>query len=269
VVTYTHDDHLGSPVAATDAAGAVAWRESFEPFGGKLIDPFGNKDDQGFAGHVSDAATGLVYMQARYYDPVIGRFLSVDPVNFSYGKPQSFNRYAYVANDPVNGRDSTGLEEDEAEITVTANCPPYCRSREGIPILVSPIPDPMPPPTWPEWHWRFSPFTPLRNICSNIGIFCSKPPADAKDPTGAKAPGKPGMDEGFNDPDTGEEWGKVEKGPMAGKSGWVDADDKIWVPTGQGSAAHGRGGGLAGAHWDVQDRQGRGHVNVYPGGHRR
>lgn len=102
-----------------------------------------------------------------------------------------------------------------------------------------------------------------QNVCSWTGILCNKPPADAKDPNGAKAPGKPGEGTGFTDPANGEDWGKVEEGPMTGKSGWVDADGKIWVPSGQGSRAHG------GAHWDVQDRKGRDHQNVYPGGKRR
>ena len=48
-------------------------------------------------------------MQARYYDPVIGRFLSIDPVTFmSTGNPRYFNRYAYAANDPVNMIDPDG-----------------------------------------------------------------------------------------------------------------------------------------------------------------
>ncbi|WP_425057374.1 polymorphic toxin type 37 domain-containing protein [Sphingomonas leidyi] len=97
-----------------------------------------------------------------------------------------------------------------------------------------------------------------RNICSWTGVFCIKPPADAKDPNGAKAPGKPGEDQGFSDPKNGEDWGKVEEGPLKGKSGWVDADDMIWVPTGHGPLAHG------GPHWDVQDRPGRDHRNVFP-----
>ena len=57
---------------------------------------------------IDDTATGLTYMQARYYDPVIGRFLSIDPVNFSPGRPDMFNRYAYVANDPLNMVDPDG-----------------------------------------------------------------------------------------------------------------------------------------------------------------
>jgi len=50
-------------------------------------------------------------MQARYYDPVIGRFLSVDPVTFmDNGNPAQFNRYSYTFNDPVNAIDPDGNE---------------------------------------------------------------------------------------------------------------------------------------------------------------
>ena len=49
-------------------------------------------------------------MQARYYHPVIGRFLSNDPVGFASGGPAYFNRYAYTANDPVNAIDPGGEE---------------------------------------------------------------------------------------------------------------------------------------------------------------
>ena len=47
-------------------------------------------------------------MQARYYGPVIGRFLSNDPVGFAPNRPQYFNRYSYVGNDPINVYDPTG-----------------------------------------------------------------------------------------------------------------------------------------------------------------
>jgi RHS repeat-associated protein len=57
-------------------------------------------------------ASGLTYMQARYYDPVIGRFLSIDPVGFveSGNNPAMFNRYGYGFNDPVNKIDPDGKQ---------------------------------------------------------------------------------------------------------------------------------------------------------------
>ena len=100
-------DHLGSPVAKTDLAGNVVWRERYTPYG-ELVDGNAGQDDLGFTGHVMDAATGLAYMQARYMDPVTGRFLSNDPVGFSADKPFMFNRYSYTFNDPVNMVDPDG-----------------------------------------------------------------------------------------------------------------------------------------------------------------
>jgi len=93
--TYLHPDHLGSPQLGTNEAGAVSFNEAYTPFGEALLSPAANDNQSGFTGHIKDKSTGLNYMQARYYDPNIGRFLSVDPVTFMQtGAPQQFNRYA-------------------------------------------------------------------------------------------------------------------------------------------------------------------------------
>ena len=57
--------------------------------------------------HVADAASGLIYMQQRYYDPVIGRFLSTDPDPVGE-LGLNFNRYAYAANNPYKYVDPDG-----------------------------------------------------------------------------------------------------------------------------------------------------------------
>ncbi len=107
-VTYTHTDHLGSPVASTNASGTLLWREDYTPFGEARQRPAANDNDEGYTGHIADSDTGIVYMQARYYDPAIGRFLSQDPVGFAEGGPAFLNRYAYVGNDPLNATDPGG-----------------------------------------------------------------------------------------------------------------------------------------------------------------
>ncbi|MEP3889928.1 MAG: RHS repeat-associated core domain-containing protein, partial [Hellea sp.] len=116
VFTYLHPDHLGSPQAGTKGQGNpvaqygdVAWNQHYTPFGEALISNAANDNQGGFTGHIKDKATGLNYMQARYYDPKIGRFLSPDPGTFlekSY--PGQFNRYAYTWNDPINANDPDG-----------------------------------------------------------------------------------------------------------------------------------------------------------------
>jgi len=109
-ITYMHTDALGSPVAATDESGNVLWREHYSPFGAKLDNSEQSKgNDVGYTGHQFDNDTGLVYMQARYYDPVIGRFYSNDPVGYTAKNPvMSFNRYLYVNNNPYKYTDPTG-----------------------------------------------------------------------------------------------------------------------------------------------------------------
>jgi RHS repeat-associated protein len=112
LVTYYHNDIAGSPVAATDARGYLMWRTGYEPFGQRIQndpDYIASADnDRWFTSHVEDVETGLVYMQARHYDPAMGRFLSVDPVRFTPLEPQTFGRYTYASNNPYRYNDPDG-----------------------------------------------------------------------------------------------------------------------------------------------------------------
>jgi len=108
-IVYYHNDLLGSPAVATDSTGSVIWRESYRPYGERLTnDPASSVNDIWFTSRRQDAASGLVYMGARYYDPVIGRFLTVDSRGFSEGSTHSFNRYAYANNNPLKYVDPDG-----------------------------------------------------------------------------------------------------------------------------------------------------------------
>lgn len=106
--TYLHTDALGSPVASTNQAGQVVERTHYEPYGaaiGKVV------DGVGYTGHVMDGATGLTYMQQRYYDPLCGCFLSVDPVTaYTNGDMRFFNRYVYAFNNPYRFTDPDGRQ---------------------------------------------------------------------------------------------------------------------------------------------------------------
>jgi RHS repeat-associated protein len=57
---------------------------------------------------VNDPETGLTYMQQRYYDPMAGRFMSVDPVLTDGNTGASFNRYVYANNNPHKYTDPDG-----------------------------------------------------------------------------------------------------------------------------------------------------------------
>ncbi|GAB2505970.1 RHS repeat-associated core domain-containing protein [Lysobacter humi (ex Lee et al. 2017)] len=108
---YFHTDALGSPVATTDAAGQVMSRTEWEPYGGAIGKPA--YQGIGYTGHVMDGATGLTYMQQRYYDSAVGRFLSVDPIDAHTGNIDHFNRYAYSYNNPYAYIDPDGRAPKE------------------------------------------------------------------------------------------------------------------------------------------------------------
>ncbi|MDH5822518.1 RHS repeat-associated core domain-containing protein [Luteimonas sp. RD2P54] len=105
-VKYIHTDALGSVVAVTDQNRNVLERREYEPYGQQLTPALA--DGPGYTGHVQDAATGLTYMQQRYYDPLCGCFLSVDPVT-AYDNPVTqFHRYRYGNNNPYSFSDPDG-----------------------------------------------------------------------------------------------------------------------------------------------------------------
>lgn len=108
VTTYSHTDALGSPVAKTNSSGGVVSRTRYEPYGATVAGS-DNPVRIGFTGHVNDVETGLVYMQQRYYDPIAGRFLSVDPVTTNAENGSFFNRYVYALNNPFGYVDPTGM----------------------------------------------------------------------------------------------------------------------------------------------------------------
>lgn len=124
--SYLTTDNLGSPRVITNAAGAIASRRDFMPFGEELLagtanraatDKFSNGIDnvrKRFTGYEKDAETGLDFAEARYYDNRYGRFTAVDPMLASGNSAdaQSFNRYVYVSNNPVTATDPTGMFSD-------------------------------------------------------------------------------------------------------------------------------------------------------------
>ncbi|MGF6418245.1 RHS repeat-associated protein [Stenotrophomonas sp. AN71] len=119
-VTYIHTDALGSVVAESDANGNVIKRYDYEPYGAVVGGQV--TDGPGYTGHVSDSATGLSYMQQRYMDPLLGVFLSVDPVT-AYDQPVGqFNRYRYANGNPYKFKDPDGRSATCGERSCVIEC---------------------------------------------------------------------------------------------------------------------------------------------------
>ncbi|CAN7142861.1 NucA/NucB deoxyribonuclease domain-containing protein [Acidovorax sp. LjRoot38] len=108
-ITFFHNDILGSPAIATDADGAVVWKENYLPYGHRLqAPPAGANNKLWFAGKPYDQTNWITYMGGRYYIPLIGRFTGIDPQGIVPENPHSFNRYAYANNNPYKYVDPDG-----------------------------------------------------------------------------------------------------------------------------------------------------------------
>ena len=105
---YVHQDHLGSTAVVTDSAGNVVFERTYDPWGNVRTSTGTADTDRLFTGQRFDAATGLYYYNARYYDPTLGRFISPDTIVPGVGNPQAWNRYAYVVNNPLRYTDPSG-----------------------------------------------------------------------------------------------------------------------------------------------------------------
>jgi RHS repeat-associated protein len=103
--TYYHQDQVSNRLVTSSTGSTVAQMGHY-PFG----DPWYNatNDKLYFTTYARDSESGNDYAQARFYRYLVGRFLSPDPLPGSSSIPQSLNRYAYAANDPIDNTDPTG-----------------------------------------------------------------------------------------------------------------------------------------------------------------
>jgi RHS repeat-associated protein len=91
----------------TPATDDVA-RQRYYPFGDLRGTDGTVTTDIGYTGQRRDDATGLMYYQARYYDPLTARFTQPDSIVPDLGNPQDLNRYSYVRNNPATYTDPSG-----------------------------------------------------------------------------------------------------------------------------------------------------------------
>jgi RHS repeat-associated protein len=121
----THTDHLGSTSVVTDERGVMIELLDYHPYGTERIS-WSSSSDSGeaesqktYIGEYSDDESGLSYLNARYYDPGRGQFLSQDSVYLNIGTddsrvavvlldPQSQNSYSYARNNPIKLKDPGG-----------------------------------------------------------------------------------------------------------------------------------------------------------------
>ena len=112
---YFHPDHLGSSSYVTDKKGNFFEMIEYLPYGETLYDEAAtvDKTEFRFTSHLKDDETGFYYCHARYYDPMIGRFLSTDPAW------DDLTLYAYCGNNPIMYSDPTGMLKKNEDGSVT------------------------------------------------------------------------------------------------------------------------------------------------------
>jgi RHS repeat-associated protein len=117
---YLHSDQLGSVLRVSDQNGHVRKRYWYDPWGARqekgVGGPTGNESQtlgtsfkRGFTGHEHLDAFSLVHMNGRVYNPALGVFLSVDPLNQMTADSQQGNGYAYTRNNPLRYIDPSGM----------------------------------------------------------------------------------------------------------------------------------------------------------------
>ncbi|WP_437287728.1 RHS repeat-associated core domain-containing protein [Sorangium sp. So ce406] len=132
-------------VTEADGSAEKSAYAYYEPFGRRIERygaPVGGPPGElrlGLTGHEHDDDLGLINMKGRIYDPKLKRVLTPDPLVSAPLFGQSYNRYSYVLNDPLNLADPTGYEPTGPDCTTcapwTPRQPPWSGGGGGVTII--------------------------------------------------------------------------------------------------------------------------------------
>ena len=122
---FIYKDHLGSVDIITDAVGTLTHSMSFDAWGARrsaeawnsaydisklTLTGFNHEvTKRGYTGHEMVDEMGIIHMNGRIYDAKLARFLQADPFIQAATNTQSYNRYSYVLNNPLNMTDPSGF----------------------------------------------------------------------------------------------------------------------------------------------------------------
>ena len=110
---HVHGDHLGSTSVTTAGSAAVEGSRAYYAYGAQRSASGTLRTDRTFTGQKADG-TGLLYYNARYYDPALGTFISPDSLVPNPGMVVDYNRFLYARGNPLKYTDSSGYASDEA-----------------------------------------------------------------------------------------------------------------------------------------------------------
>ena len=236
----------GDVIAIVRAAtGQIVAKYSYDAWGNCTVTnatgyAVGDKNPFRYRGYYYDTETGLYYLNSRYYSPEFGRFISADgQLNSSI---LGYNLFAYCENNPICFKDPTGRSLVIAAATSALGEILFdlCASVLAAKMVNDIISD--------IYSWFRS--------CKNNKSAEANDKSDGSDGV-VTSKNPPTENDGYHPPKGGAKRGKTK----SGENGWVDDKGNVWVPAPSGSSkAHG------GGHWDVNRKDGKGYVNIYPGG---
>ena len=113
---YLHKDHQGSTTSITNASGSLVQQFIYDPWGkqynvhsNSIFSAYSSPGiSRGYTDHKMINDMDIIHMNGRTYDPTLGRFLQADPFVQAPSNSQSYNRYAYVLNNPLSYTDPSG-----------------------------------------------------------------------------------------------------------------------------------------------------------------
>ena len=146
---YIHRDRLGSVDTITDELGAVIEEHNFDPFGAPRAGDMSDNGallassvtDRGFTDHEHLDSHRLIHMNGRLYDPLLGRFLSVDPI-VQQTNSNGLNPYSYLMNNPLMGTDPTGYSWASTALDIGIGMIPVLGTAKDIVDTVNTLNDP-------------------------------------------------------------------------------------------------------------------------------
>jgi len=125
---YLLGDHLGGTNVTANSSGVQISKLLYRPWGETRVSTGKTPTTWRFTGQREDGTIGLYFYNARYYDPLAGRFIQPDTIVPAPGNPQALNRYSYVLNNPVRYTDPTGHFVDQ-DISMLCS---LCRTWEDV-----------------------------------------------------------------------------------------------------------------------------------------
>ena len=123
-VSYLFGDHLGSTSVIADGSGNLVAELGYLPWGELRFETGASPTQYGYTGQYSEMDdTGLLFYNARWYDPALGRFAQADTIVPGAGNPMAYDRFAYVLNNSMRYADPTGhCGMDFEELGNTTTC---------------------------------------------------------------------------------------------------------------------------------------------------